>query len=212
MTITRKHIEEMDKRYRATFINSLPGYKCLNMVGTISNDGITNIGLFNSAFHVGANPPLLGMVFRPDTPDHDTLDNINETGQYTLNNVLPEWYIQAHQTSASFPSGVSEFLPCGFVKYYIDQFKPPFVQQSTIKIGLELRECIDIALNNTKIVIGEVIHVIIDNILIGSDGYVDHIKAKTVTVAGLDSYFTAKALGRLTYAKPGEAPSLLKAY
>jgi len=212
MTITRKHIEEMDKRYRATFINSLPGYKCLNMVGTISNDGITNIGLFNSAFHVGANPPLLGMVFRPDTPDHDTLDNINETGQYTLNNVLPEWYIQAHQTSASFPSGVSEFLPCGFVKYYIDQFKPPFVQQSTIKIGVELRECIDIALNNTKIVIGEVIHVIIDNILIGSDGYVDHIKAKTVTVAGLDSYFTAKALGRLTYAKPGEAPSLLKAY
>jgi len=211
MIINRSQIEEMDKRYRANFINSLPGYKCLNMVGTISNDGITNLGLFNSVFHVGANPPLLGMVFRPDTPDHDTLKNINETGQYTLNNVLPEWYAQAHQTSASFPSGVSEFTPCGFTKHYIDQFKPPFVQQSTVKIGLELRECIDIALNNTKIVIGEVIHVIIDFVLLGADGYVDHIKAKTVTVAGLDSYFTANVLGRLTYAKPGEVPSLLKA-
>lgn len=212
MIINRSQIEEMDKRYRATFINSLPGYKCLNMVGTINNDGITNLALFNSVFHVGANPPLLGMVFRPDTPDHDTLDNIIDTGQYTLNNVLPAWYGRAHQTSASFPSGVSEFLPCGFIKYYIDQFKPPFVEQSTVKIGLELRDCVDIAINNTKIVIGEVIFVIIDNALMEPDGYVDHIKAKTVTVAGLDSYFTTNALSRLTYAKPGEEPSVLKVF
>jgi flavin reductase (DIM6/NTAB) family NADH-FMN oxidoreductase RutF len=212
MTIDGNTIASMEKRYRATFINSLPGYKCLHMVGTINNDGITNLGLFNSIFHIGAHPPLLGMVLRPDTPDHDTLDNIMETGEYTLNNVLPEWYQNAHQTSASFPSGISEFLPCGFTKYYADGFKAPFVQQSSIKIGLEFRESIGVELNNTTILIGEIVRVMIDDCFLAHDGYVDHAKANTVTVAGLDSYFTAEPLGRLAYAKPHEQPQKLKVY
>jgi len=202
--INRDEISEMEKRYRATFMNSLPGFKNLLMVGTSSADGITNIGLFNSVFHIGANPPLLGMVFRPDTTDHDTFDNIMETGHYTFNNVIPDSYKQAHQTSASYPSGHSEFSTCGFTKYYIDKFKAPFIESSTIKIGLEFRDCIDIAINDTKIVIGEIVHILLDEHLVGADGYVDQIKASTVAVSGLDSYFTGNPIGRLSYAKPGQ--------
>jgi len=201
MNFSQSHISVMDKRYRTTFINSLPGYKSLHMLGTANKEGISNLGLFNSIFHVGANPPFLGMVFRPDSNDHDSLENIKQTKEYTLNNVLPEWFQQAHQTSARFPSGLSEFEPCGFKEFYLDSFKAPFVAQSSIKIGLELREIIDISLNNTKIMIGEIIHVLMDDGIVGTDGYVDHLKAGTVTVAGLDSYFTTEHLGRLNYAK-----------
>ena len=207
MVINSEQIAEMEKRYRATFINSLPGYKCLQLVGTISTDGITNLGLFNSIFHVGANPPLLGMVFRPDSPDHDTLDNIKANGQYTLNNVLPDWYERAHLASAKFPSGVSEFEPCGFKKYYQNGFKPPFVSQSSIKIGLELREMIDIEVNNTTIVIGEIVYIILDGDLIEDDGYLDHQRAGTLTVNGLEAYFTTNKLARLSHARPGEKTS-----
>ncbi len=201
MNFNQSHISAMEKRYRTTFINSLPGYKSLHMLGTVNKEGISNLGLFNSIFHVGANPPLLGMVFRPDGNDHDSLDNIIQTKEYTLNNVLPEWFKQAHQTSARFPSGVSEFEPCGFKEFYLDPFKAPFVAQASIKIGLELREIIDVSLNNTKILIGEIIHVLMEDGIVTGDGYVDHIKAGTVTVAGLDSYFTTEHLGRLAYAK-----------
>lgn len=201
MNFSQSHISAMDKRYRTTFINSLPGYKSLHMLGTVNKEGISNLGLFNSIFHVGANPPFLGIVFRPDSNDHDSLANIKQTKEYTLNNVLPEWFEQAHQTSARFPSGLSEFEPCGFKEFYLDSFKAPFVAQSSIKIGLELREIIDISLNNTKIIIGEIIHVVMDDGIVGSDGYVDHLKAGTVTVTGLDSYFTTEHLGRLNYAK-----------
>lgn len=201
MNFNQSHISAMEKRYRTTFINSLPGYKSLHMLGTVNKEGISNLGLFNSIFHVGANPPLLGMVFRPDSNDHDSLENIVQTKEYTLNNVLPGWFQQAHQTSARFQSGVSEFEPCGFKELYMDPFKAPFVAQSSIKIGLELREIIDISLNNTKIMIGEIIHVLMDDGIIASDGYVDHLNAGTVTVAGLDSYFTTEHLGRLAYAK-----------
>ena len=201
MNFNQSHISAMEKRYRTTFINSLPGYKSLHILGTANQDGISNLGLFNSIFHIGANPPLLGMVFRPDSNDHDSLENIIQTKEYTLNNVLPEWFTQAHQTSARFPSGVSEFEPCGFKEFYLEPFKAPFVAQSSIKIGMELREIIDVSLNNTKILIGEIVHVLMDDGIVAGDGYVDHLKAGTVTVAGLDSYFTTEHLGRLDYAK-----------
>jgi flavin reductase (DIM6/NTAB) family NADH-FMN oxidoreductase RutF len=201
MQISQNQIAEMEQRFRATLINSVPGYKCLQMVGTSNKDGISNIGLFNSIFHLGANPALLGMVFRPLTPEHDTFNNIMETGHYTFNNVLPGFYKQAHQTSASYPSEVSEFSICGFTKQYLAGFKAPFVQESNIKIGLEFRECIDINVNDTKILIGEVVHILLDGELLGEDGYVDHAKAETVTVAGLDSYFATQPLERLAYAK-----------
>ena len=201
MNFTRDHISAMEKRYKTTFINSLPGYKCLQMLGTVNSLGISNLGLFNSVFHLGASPALLGMIFRPDGDEHDSLENIKQTGQYTLNNVLPEWYSQAHQTSARFPSGYSEFAPCGFKEYFYDDFKAPFVAESSIKIGMELREIIDIRINNTKMMIGEIVHVLMDDQIVGDDGYVDHLKADTVTVAGLDSYFKTEHLGRLAYAK-----------
>jgi len=201
MNFNRDHISSMEKRFRTTFINSLPGYKCLQLLGTASEGGVTNLGLFNSVFHLGANPALLGMIFRPDGDDHDSLENIKETGQYTLNNVLPDWFKQAHQTSARFPSGHSEFEPCGFKEYYLEGFKAPFVAQSSIQIGLEMRELIDISINNTKMLIGEIVHVSMDDSILESDGYVDHLKAGTVTVTGLDSYFTTSHLGRLAYAK-----------
>jgi len=201
MNFSRDHIAAMEKRYKTTFVNSLPGYKCLQMLGTISGAGVSNLGLFNSVFHLGASPALLGMIFRPDGDEHDSLENIRQTGQYTLNNVLPEWYSNAHQTSARYPSGHSEFAPCGFNEYYFDDFKAPFVAQSSIKIGMEMREIIEIPINNTRMLIGEIAHVLMDDDIVATDGYVDHLKAGTVTVAGLDSYFKAEHLGRLAYAK-----------
>jgi flavin reductase (DIM6/NTAB) family NADH-FMN oxidoreductase RutF len=204
--IKNDQIFEMEKQYRISLINSLVGYKSLNLLGTISNNGITNLCLISSAFHLGANPPLLGMVIRPEREHNDTLSNIKATGHYTLNNVLPEWYKQAHQSSASYPAGVSEFDICGFIKHYVNGFNAPFVGQSTIRIGLELREIIDMEINGTTIIVGEIVQILTDDFLIEDDGNVDHIKAGTITVAGLDSYYLPKPVGRLTYAKPGTLP------
>ena len=204
--ITGEQIAELEKQYRIGLINSLVGYKALNLLGTTNADGITDLCIISSAFHLGANPPLVGLVMRPQREHNGTLKNIKATEQYTLNNVLPAWYKQAHQTSASYPSGVSEFAVCGFQQQYVKGFKAPFVQQSTISIGLELRDLIDVELNGTTIVIGEIVQIIVDDQLIAEDGTIDHIKAETMTVAGLDAYFLPQFIGRLAYAKPGVQP------
>jgi flavin reductase (DIM6/NTAB) family NADH-FMN oxidoreductase RutF len=202
-------ISQMEKQYRVSLINSLIGYRALNLLGTTSNDGITNLCIISSVFHLGANPPLIGLVIRPEREHNDTLRNIGSTGQYTLNNVLPGWYMRAHQTSASYPSGVSEFDACHFKKQYVQGFKAPFVEESNIRIGLELRDMLDMEINGTTLVIGEVIHILTEDELITVDGTIDHTKAKTMTVAGLDTYFLPQLVGKLAYAKPGIEPHLL---
>jgi flavin reductase (DIM6/NTAB) family NADH-FMN oxidoreductase RutF len=179
-------------------------------LGTTSNDGITNLCIISSVFHLGSNPPLIGMVIRPERAHNDTLRNIKQTGQYTLNNVLPGWYMQAHQTSASYASGVSEFDVCGFKKQYIPGFKAPFVAQSSVRIGLEVREIMDMDINGTTIVVGEIVHILSHDGLIAADGTIDHAKAETMTVAGLDTYYLPQRVGQLAYAKPGIEPHLLE--
>ncbi|CAN5119044.1 flavin reductase [soil metagenome] len=206
VSIKSDQICEFDKHYRINLINSLVGYKSLHLLGTASNDGITNLCLVSSTFHLGSNPPLLGLVIRPEREHNDTLRNIRSTGQYTLNNVLPEWYLQAHQTSASYPSGVSEFDTCGFKKQYVNGFKAPFVGQSTLRIGLELREAIDMEINGTTLLIGEIVQILAEDGLISGNGTVDHIRGQTITVAGLDRYYLPNFLGQLAYAKPGVEP------
>ncbi len=210
VNINSDQIYQLEKQYRINLINSLIGYKSLNLLGSASNDGITNLCIISSAFHLGANPPLIGLVIRPEREHNDTLRNIKSTGQYTLNNVLPEWYMQAHQTSASYPSGVSEFDTCGFKKQYVHGFKAPFVAESNIRIGLELCDMIDMEINGTTIVIGEVVHVLTADELIGEDGMIDHSKAQTMAIAGLDTYCLPHQVGRLAYAKPGIEPHLIE--
>ncbi|QXV66739.1 flavin reductase [Mucilaginibacter sp. 21P] len=199
-------IGKMEKFYRMNLINSLIGFRALNLLGTANDDGVSNLCIISSTFHLGANPPLIGLVMRPQREHNDTLKNILSSGQYTLNNILPDLYKQAHQTSASYPSGDSEFKECGFEELYIDGFKAPFVQEANVRIGLELRKTIDVDLNGTTIVIGKIMYILTEDGLIGNDGMIDHYKAGTITAAGLDSYYTIDPLGRLAYAKPYVAP------
>ncbi|MDA9555033.1 flavin reductase [Pelobium sp.] len=207
--IHKDDILNFEQRYRTTFMNSISGFKSLQMVATINKNNVSNIALFNSIFHVGANPPYIGMVFRPDGPEHETFENIMESGVYTLNNVVSDFYKSAHQTSARFKAGESEFKPCGFAEQFIEGFSAPFVKESNIKLGMALKEVIPVSLNQTRIVIGEVQHILIEKDLIAKDGYVDLAKAKSTTVAGLDAYHSAQLINRLSYAKPEKQAEII---
>ena len=55
-------IESWERFYRANFINSLTGFKSVNLIGTVNTTGQANLGIFSSIVHIGSNPPLLGYV------------------------------------------------------------------------------------------------------------------------------------------------------
>ncbi len=199
----------MEQRFRTQLINSMPGIKALNLVGTRSAEGEENLAVFNSIFHVGANPPYLGMVVRPDSVDRHTWQNIQATGSYTLNAVGADFYAKAHQTSARYDKQTSEFDAVGLNPEYRDGVIAPFVAESAIKIGLELQEFQSVECNGTLVVIGKVVYVEINQALITEDGSVDLVKAQSVGSIGLDGYVDLSWIDRLSYAKPDREPTTL---
>lgn len=195
-------IEKLEQRYRTAFINSLAGFRQAVLVGTKSADGNTNLAIFNSLIHLGANPALFGLVSRPDTVPRDTLQNIIDTKEYTLNFIQAIDYKKAHQTSARYKKGISEFEKAGFNAIYHGGCNAPFVKGAVVKIAMRFEESIPIPLNGTVLIIGSIMQVEIDDTMVGHDGFVNLSASEIVISQGLDAYFVSKEIGRLPYAKP----------
>ena len=195
-------ILNFEQRYRANFINSIGGFKSLVLIGTKGKNEQTNLAVFNSLFHLGANPPLFGFIVRPDSVERHTLSNILDTNVFTVNHVNNDIYKQAHQTSARYQMEQSEFDEANLSVEYHEQFYAPFVKESSIKIGAEYVRKIDLSENGTILVIVKIKLIILPNNCIANDGFIDIEKAGTITCSGLDSYHTTKKIARLSYAKP----------
>ena len=128
--INRREIEELPRRERANLINSISGFKAANLIGTISDSGLTNLAVFSSVVHVGSDPPLLGFITRPLVGERHTYQNIKENGVYSINHVHESFVKNAHWTAAKFAQEESEFEKCGLTAEFIVGFNAPFVAQS----------------------------------------------------------------------------------
>ena len=199
---TARELSNLDKNFRRNFVNQLPGHKPANLIGTINADGKTNLAIFASVHHLGANPPLMGFNMRPVSVERHTFENIIQEECFTINHVTTEIYEQAHQTAARYPRKQSEFEATGLHEFYGHAIEAPFVAESPVKIGLKLKEVHDISANNTKLIIGEVVEIILNENILDEKGNLDFHHLNLVTVTGLDTYHSSKYLKRLPYAKP----------
>ena len=207
MHYTKYDIDQMDRIQKIKFINSVSGIKPANLIGSISNSGQANLAIFSSVFHLGSDPALLGFITRPtgEIPRH-TLENIKENKQYTINHVNASFTEKAHYTSAKIDRAQSEFEICGLTEEYIADFKAPFVKESAIKMGMEFKEAIDIKLNGTILVIGEIQHLIIPEEAIGEDEDIDLSNIDAVGISGLNTYYELKKISRYPYARANQIP------
>lgn len=207
---TSEDIVNMETRFRASFINSLTGFKSASLIGTADKDGNNNLAIFSSVFHLGSNPALVGFINRPDSVDRHTLENILATRFFTINHINKTIFKQAHQTSARYPKNISEFDATGLTPEYINAFQAPFVKESSIKFGLEFAERHDLSINGTIMVIGKIVQVIIPENCLHQDGTIEIEQAGTIAIAGLDSYHATQRLSRLSYAKTDKSPTEIK--
>ena len=200
--ITYEQMMNMEKQERVHFVNSLGGFKSIGLIGTQNKIGQTNLAIVDSIIHIGSNPPLFGMIFRPGIVERHTLENILETNFYTINHINESIYKQAHQTSARYDRGISEFDVTDLNPEYKNDFLAPFVGESHVQLAMELREKIDLSINNTTLIIGEVKVVYFPEDCLQKDGFLDIEKSESITCSGLDSYHKTNRIDRLSYAKP----------
>ncbi|PQB05707.1 flavin reductase family protein [Aureitalea marina] len=193
---------ELEKYFRINLINTASGIRSPFLIGTCNEQGKTNLAIFNSVVHIGANPPCLGFIMRPHTVERHTYQNIKETGVFTLNLVHTGIIESAHHTSASYDREESEFDRCAFNPQYWDQFSAPFVQECRLKMAMALQEEHLIEFNKTILLIGRIIKLELPDGSVLEDGSIDHQALGTAGVSGLYSYYKNSAIKQLEFARP----------
>lgn len=209
MHVDKAAMRAMETRYRVAFINSLSGFKSANLIGTVDGRGQTNVSIASSCVHLGADPALLAFVVRPHSVDRHTLENLIETGFYTINHVHQDFYRKAHQTSARYAKSESEFEATGLTPVWRGEFGAPYVEEAAIGLGMVFCEQHSLKINGTELIIGEIQDVWVPDACVSPDGFVDLERAGSVCVSGLDSYHQTRRLSRLSYAKPGVEPTVI---
>ncbi|MEO0437784.1 MAG: flavin reductase [Pseudomonadota bacterium] len=206
MLLTAEDIRALDRQRRAALINSISGFKPANLVGTVDKQGNTNLAIMSSLVHIGAAPPLLALVLRPDTSERHTLSNIRDVGSYTINHVGKSFISPAHQTSARYPKECSEFAAAGLTEKWYSGCSAPFVAEAAVKIGMQLQEEHTLRINGTHLLIGSVTLLELPEQAVTEQGTLDPALAESTAVAGLDTYYEARLLQRFAYAKPDKGP------
>jgi flavin reductase (DIM6/NTAB) family NADH-FMN oxidoreductase RutF len=211
MILSNTEIGELPKIKKLNIINSITGIKPANLIGTRSIKGMTNLAVFSSVVHMGSNPPLIGMISRPvgDVERH-TMENLEDSPFYTINHVVTDKVKHAHYTSAKWGREDSEFEKCGFNEQFISDFPAPFVQESHIKMGMEVKEKINIELNGTVLIIGTVQMIVIPDEALSGEGYINLELAKSAGVSGLNSYYSLNRIQEFPYARVDDANDLVK--
>ena len=201
-------IFNLDKIKRLKLINSITGVKPANLIGTRSSDGITNLAIFSSIVHLGSNPPLISFVTRTSKEvNRDTLANILSTNFFTINQIQKSFVKNAHYTSAKFNASTSEFQMCKLDEEYINNFYAPFVKQSNLKIGLELKEIIKITSNDSTLVVGEIKQITTKKEYLKDDFMFDLEKSGALAIGGLNEYFTIENIANFPYVRLNDFPS-----
>lgn len=195
-------IGNLETRYKNNLINSISGYKSANLIGSKSSSNRTNLAVFNSVVHLGSNPALLGFILRPTTVTRHSFENMKETGVFTVNHIAAHQIQDAHHTAAKYPEGVSEFDQTTLIEEYKSNHFAPFVKDSPVQIGCTYLNNYLIQENNTRLVVGAVEHLFIQDQMLLEDGWVQLDLGKVVAINGLDGYALPSLLDRFPYARP----------
>ena len=198
--LDKEEILTWGSRKRARFVNSLSGFKSATLIGTYDPEYGDNLSIVSSVVHLGSTPPMMGFVLRPPGKDAHTYKNIIKTGICTFNHVNEDIIEQSHQTSARYPRNSSEFEEVGLTSLRINGWKAPCVEESRVRMGLNLIDDIELA-NGCRFLTCEVNWFDVDSRGLCEDGYVDLNKLGGVSISGLDGYHKTPGIFRLSYAK-----------
>ena len=195
-------IQNLEKIYKINLINSCSGFKSANLLGSISEEGISNVAVFSSVTHLGSKPPTLGFILRPTTVPRDTYKNIKDSGIFTINHIHQDIIEDAHHTSAKYPKEASEFDMTGLEEEFKGNFKAPFVKGAPVQMSMKFIEEVYVPSNDVMLIVSQIQELYIDDALLQEDGLINLSKGNVAAINGLDTYAIPQFNKQLSYQRP----------
>jgi len=185
--------------------NAIVGPRPIGWITSINSEGKINLAPYSFFNSVSSDPPMV--MFASDGRK-DTIDFVEETGEFVCN--LAVWDLRAHvkDTSLSFPRGVNEMAAVGLEPAASILVRPPRVKASPCALEckwLQTAQLNDIDGNPAPrfIVFGQVVGIHIDERFI-KDGLLDTGAMMPISRAGYQEFFVTTAEARF-FVNFGEA-------
>jgi flavin reductase (DIM6/NTAB) family NADH-FMN oxidoreductase RutF len=157
----------------------------IGWISTINASGQPNLAPFSFFNVVCPKPPTVlfcPMVRGTDGEQKDTLNNVKATGEFVVNIVSEELASKMVATSMEIAAQVNEFELVGLESAPSVAVRPPRVADSPIHFECKLTQIVEIGNNpgGGSVVIGEIVHLHVDErVLLGEDK-IDLAKLKPI--------------------------------
>lgn len=149
------------ENYKLLISTILP--RPIALISTISKKGVANLAPFSFFNGATSNPPTITVSIARKSPDgqcKDTINNIRETGEFTINMVSQTMAERMNESATEFPPEIDEFEISGFGKKPSQIVKPAIVEQSLVSYECKTYQILEIGKEEPGagfLVIGEVL-------------------------------------------------------
>jgi flavin reductase (DIM6/NTAB) family NADH-FMN oxidoreductase RutF len=179
--------------------NAIVGPRPIGWITSINLKGEVNLAPYSFFNSVSSDPPMV--MFASDGRK-DTIEFVEETGEFVCNLAVWDLRIHVKDTSKAYPRGTNEMAAVGLTAAPSKLVKPPRVAESPCALEckwLQTVRPIDVDGKPAPrfIAIGQVIGVHIDERFI-KDGLLDTAAMKPIARAGYQEYFVTKEDARFS--------------
>jgi flavin reductase (DIM6/NTAB) family NADH-FMN oxidoreductase RutF len=162
-------------------------------VSTLSRAGVTNLAPFSFFNGVSGDPPVVSIAVatKRDGSKKDTWRNIEDTGEYVINVVVPELMDAVIVGARELPHDISELDLSGEPTLPSTRVKPPRLARAPVQMECSLLKIVEV--EDVGLILGRVLlYHVHDDVL--RDGRVDPTRATFVGRMGDDLYCRATDL------------------
>lgn len=185
-------------------MNSIIAPRPIGWISSISASGQVNLAPYSFFNLFNYRPPIIGFA---STSWKDSVQNIQQTGEFCWNLVNRSLVTAMNKTSASVAPEVNEFELAGLTMQPSKLIRAPQVAESPVRFECKLTQLFPLTSAvgeklETWMVLGEVIGVHIDPALL-KDGVFDTLAADPVLRGGgSGDYFALSAAQKFTLQRP----------
>ena len=153
-------------------LNAAIAPRPVSWISSLAADGTANLAPHSYTTVFALNPPIVGFV---STSLKDSVRNVRATGDFVYHIACDALVERLNRTAADFPPNVSEFDWAGLTKLKSDLVKSFRVAEAPIAFECRLVEVIQIAGQESLLVLGEVLRAhLAEEIMVG--GRIDPVK------------------------------------
>lgn len=194
MSIKTIDPDKLDQRTVYNYLSSAVAPRPICFASTIDQNGQVNLSPFSFFNLVGSNPPIV--VFSPvrsgrDNGTKNTLDNVLEVPEVTINIVNYAIVEQMSLASTAYDKGVNEFVKAGFTEAKSTKVKPPRVAEAPISFECVVDQVLPLGdgPGAGNLVIARIVLIHIKEEYLDAEGMLDTTKLDLVARMG-GSYYS----------------------